>query len=67
MAPIQSAAVADRWAVVWWSPERRESYFHEKPLADAYAAAHHGIVVPLLALAPWPGKPCGGISPTTTR
>jgi hypothetical protein len=49
---------ASRWAVVWWCEvRRRESHFDDKALAVAYAAAHHGLVVPLAALAPWPTHP----------
>lgn len=46
-----------RWVVVWRSPELREAYFADHALADAYAAAHHGEVVPMVNLAPWPGIP----------
>ena len=47
--------MADRWCVVWWTDgARHEAYFADHALADAYAAAHHGIVVPMVALAPWP-------------
>ena len=49
---------ASRWAVVWWCEgRRRESHFDDKALAIAYAAAHHGLVVPLAALVPWPTHP----------
>lgn len=43
-----------RWAVVWWAPERRETGFVDRALAEAYAAAHHGQVVPMVALREWP-------------
>lgn len=47
--------LADRWAVVWWvEGVRHERYCDDRALADAYAAAHHGLVVPLAALVPWP-------------
>jgi len=50
-----------RWAVVWWvEGHRRESHFDDQALAVAYAAAHHGQVVPLAALVPWPVKPGAG-------
>ena len=48
---------ATRWAVVWWSEGiRHERYCDDKALADAYAASHHGRVVPLAALVSWPEK-----------
>ncbi len=54
-----------RWAVVWWVDGRqREAHFDDRALADAYAAAHHGQVVPLAALVPWPVKPVGNFLPT---
>jgi hypothetical protein len=47
-----------RWAVVWWvDAQRRESHFDDRALAEAYAAAHHGLIVPLAALVPWPTRP----------
>lgn len=46
---------ADRWCVVWWVEcSRREAYFQDHALAIAYAAAHHGVVVPMAALVAWP-------------
>jgi hypothetical protein len=49
---------ATRWAVVWWvDAQRRESHFDDRALAEAYAAAHHGLIVPLAALVPWPTRP----------
>lgn len=51
MTPLQPT----RWAVVWLCDgHSREAYFSDRALAEAYAAAHHGQVVPLAALAPWP-------------
>lgn len=54
----QPALVASRWAVVWWADgvSRQETYFVDRALADAYAAAHHGIVVRLAALDRWPDQ-----------
>ncbi len=50
-------AAATRWAVVWWTDgQRQEAYFKDRALAEAYAAAHHGFVVPMANLAPWPEK-----------
>ena len=47
--------IASRWAVVWWvEGHRREAHFDDRALAEAYAAAHHGQVVPLAALVAWP-------------
>lgn len=47
-----------RYVVVWRdSVERHETYIRERPLADAYAAKHHGIVVTLVNLSAWPEKP----------
>jgi len=44
-----------RWAVVWWvDGVRHERYCEDHALADAYAAGHHGRVVPLAALVAWP-------------
>jgi hypothetical protein len=56
---------ASRWAVVWWvEGHRREAHFDDHALAIAYAAAHHGQVVPLAALVPWPARPgVGNFSP----
>jgi hypothetical protein len=56
---------ASRWAVVWWvEGHRHEANFDDRALADAYAVAHHGQVVPLAALVPWPTMPVGNFSPT---
>ncbi len=53
-----TALQPSRWAVVWWVEGReREAHFDDRALADAYAAAHHGQVVPLAALVPWPSRP----------
>lgn len=49
--------VAERWVVVWWSPERREALFSDRALALAYAAAHRGVLVPMIALGEWPAQP----------
>lgn len=38
------------------SVEWHETYIRERPLADAYAAKHHGIVVTLANLSPWPER-----------
>lgn len=61
--PVDLAAPqlqASRWAVVWWVEGlRHERYCDDKALAIAYAAAHHGLVVPLAALVPWPDRPGG--------
>jgi hypothetical protein len=46
----------ERWAVVWWAPERHEAHFGDRALAEAYASAHHGEVVSLVALRPMPGR-----------
>lgn len=47
-----------RWHVVWWAEGiRHERYCDDRALAEAYAAAHHGQVVPMAALVPWPRKP----------
>ncbi len=51
----------ERWVVVWFSPERREALFQDRALAEAYAAAHRGVVVPMAALGTWPVK-CAGDS-----
>lgn len=55
---LVSPLEATRWAVVWWvEGARRESHFDDKALAVAYAAAHHGQVVPMANLIAWPVKP----------
>ena len=46
----------ERWLVVWWAPERYEATIPERSRADAYAAARHGEVVPMVALRPIPGR-----------
>lgn len=43
-----------RYCVVWGQRMERESYFSDRALADAYAAAHHGVVVVLAAMSDWP-------------
>ena len=43
-----------RWIVVWGERMEREALFADRALADAYAAAHHGVVVPMTAAVPWP-------------
>ena len=51
---------ATRWAVVWWVDAlvvRLLLLGRDRALAEAYAAAHHGLIVPLAALAPWPTRP----------
>lgn len=48
------ALSADRWVVVFGDRHQFEAYFSEKPKAERYAADHHGIIVPLAALGPWP-------------
>lgn len=46
---------ATRWAVVWWvDGMRQERYGDDHAAADAYAQAHHGRLVPLANLVPWP-------------
>ena len=56
-APQAPQLQASRWAVVWWVEGiRHERYCDDQALANAYAAGHHGRVVPLAALAPWPQK-----------
>lgn len=46
-----------RYVVVWRdSVEWHETYIREKPLADAYAAKHHGYVVTMANLSPWPER-----------
>lgn len=52
--PRDQAAPPTRWVVVWGERHERESYFSDKALADAYAAAHRGVVVPMCATIPWP-------------
>ncbi|MEY2686053.1 MAG: hypothetical protein RL375_251 [Pseudomonadota bacterium] len=52
-----------RWLVRWRSPEPRESYFADRALAEAYAAAHHGELVPLVMLSAGAGSGVIG-SPT---
>lgn len=54
-APQQEPLQATRWAVVWWiDGVPHERYCDDQALADAYAASHHGRVIPLANLAPWP-------------
>lgn len=45
------------WVVVWGVRLERKSFFDDKPLADAYAAAHHGVVVGLMPVGEWPRLP----------
>lgn len=53
-APLQGMQ-ASRWAVVWWIDGiRHERYCDDHALADAYAAGHHGRVIRLANLDPWP-------------
>ena len=52
--PRDQAAPPTRWVVVWGEHFAREAYFSDKALADAYAAAHRGVVVPMCATIPWP-------------
>ena len=47
---------ASRWVVVWGERYEREAYFADRSLAEAYAAAHRGVVVPMCATVPWPGR-----------
>jgi hypothetical protein len=52
-----------RYVVVWHdSVERHETYIRERPLADAYAAKHHGIVVVMGNLSAWPERKAGARS-----
>ena len=39
-----------RWVVVWGERWEREALFADRALAEAYAAAHHGVLVPVAAL-----------------
>lgn len=43
-----------RWVVVWGARMEREALFADRALANAYAAAHHGVLVPVVALVPVP-------------
>ena len=61
--PVDLAAphlMPSRWCVTYPADDAghwREAYFSERPMADAYAAAHRGsVIVPLAALGPWPSK-----------
>lgn len=55
LSPRPQELQACRWAVVWWvEGVRHERYCDDKALADAYAASHHGCVIRLAALDPWP-------------
>lgn len=54
--PRDQAAPPTRWVVVWGERFEREAYFSDHALADAYAAAHRGVVVPMCATIPWPGR-----------
>lgn len=52
------------WCVVTWldGTVERRTYIDDLALAQAYAAAHRGRLVPLAALVPWPSRPgvnCG--------
>ena len=51
--PPSQAAPPTRWVVVWGERFEREAYFADHALADAYAAAHRGVVVPMCATIPW--------------
>ena len=62
MLPVDLAEskylVATRWAVVWWVDGiRQERTIDDRALAEAYAAAHRGRMVPMANLVPWPDKP----------
>lgn len=46
-----------RWVVVWGERFERETYIGDKALAVAYAAAHHGVVVPFVPTISWPRPP----------
>ena len=55
-----TAPQPSRWAVVWWvDGVRHERYCDDRALADAYAASHHGQVVRLAAMDPWPKREGG--------
>lgn len=43
-----------RYVVVWGARMEREAYFADRALAEAYAAAHHGVLIRLQALDEWP-------------
>jgi hypothetical protein len=46
---------ATRWVVVWWiDGMRQERMIDDRALAEAYAAAHRGRMVPMANLVPWP-------------
>ena len=55
---LVSPLEATRWAVVWWVEcSRHERLCDDRALAEAYAAAHQGYVIPLANLKPWPKPP----------
>lgn len=57
--PLDPPIVDRRWVVVWRdSVEWHETYCRERPLADAYAAKHHGVVYELAVVV----RKCAGIS-----
>ena len=58
LSPRPQDLQACRWSVVWWVDGHRcETPFADRPLAEAYAAKHHGRIVRLAALGPWPARP----------
>ena len=54
-AANQSAGPS-RWVVCWGEKFERESYFSDRSLAEAYAAAHRGVLIPMCATVPWPNQ-----------
>lgn len=57
--PPAQAAEPSRWVVVWGERYAQEAYFADRALAEAYAAAHRGVVVPMCATIPWPSRGAG--------
>ena len=54
----EAAKMSDcHFCVCWWDGgEVRRTYLPDRPGADAYARARHGIVVMLVPSQPWPTK-----------
>lgn len=50
-----------RYMVVWGARQEREAFFADRALADAYAAAHHGVVVVLQAVGQVPATLVHGL------
>ena len=53
---LPPSLLPERWAVVFGEYMEQEAYFRDRALAQAYASARRGQVVPLAALAPWPKR-----------